>query len=110
MARGNDASNLKSVTQISIVLAASFPSVYSYFVATVSTENDNTISLSKIRKQRTRANNVSQSERLLTFCVIDQSERMKLTICKQKEWENSTLLYDLRAIRYCTFHFKTNKL
>ena len=56
----------------------------------------------------TRANNVSQSERLLTFCVIDQSECMNFTMCKQKEWENSTLFYGLRAIRYCTFHFKTN--
>ena len=32
MARGNDVSDMKSVTQISIVCAASFPSVYSYFV------------------------------------------------------------------------------
>ena len=58
----------------------------------------------------TRANNVSQSARLLIFCVIDQSECMKFTMCKQKEWENSTLFYGLRAIRYCTSHFKTNKL
>ena len=41
----------------------------------------------------TRANNVRQSARLLTFCVTDQSECMKFTMCKQNEWENSTLFY-----------------
>ena len=31
------------------------------------------------------ANNVSQSARLLTFCVLDQSDCVKLTTSKQKE-------------------------
>ena len=66
--------------------------------------------IGEISAAKTRANNVSQSARLLTFCVIDQSECMKFTMCKQKEWGNSTLFYGLRAIRYCTSHFKNNKL
>ena len=48
----------------------------------------------------TRVNNVSQSARLFTFCVLGQSECAKLTKCKHKERENSTLFADLRAIRY----------
>ena len=35
-----------------------------------------------------RANNVSQSARLFTFCVLGQSECVKLTKCQQKEREN----------------------
>ena len=57
----------------------------------------------------TRVKNVSQSARLFTFCVLDQSECLKFEIYKQKEGENNTLFYALRAIRYETFYYKTDK-
>ena len=39
----------------------------------------------------TRVNNVSQSARLFTFCVLNQSECVKLSIITTKGVKNSTL-------------------
>ncbi len=44
-----------------------------------------------IRCGRTRVNNVSQSARLFTFCVLNQSECVKLSIITTKGVKNSTL-------------------
>ncbi len=44
-----------------------------------------------IRSDPTRVNNVSQSARLFTFCVLNQSECVKLSIITTKGVKNSTL-------------------
>ena len=66
--------------------------------------------VSPIQDQLTRVNNVSQSARLFTFYVLDQSECVKLTTCQQKERENNTLFYVFRAIRYCILYSGTERL
>ena len=68
------------------------------------------IYFSKKYARLTRVNNVSQSARLFTFCVLDQSECVKLTTCQQKERENNTLFYVFRAIRYCILYSGTERL